>query len=387
MMLGNVVVTGGGTGGHVFTGIAVLDEVRRRNPSARTTFLGSASGHEARLVPPSGHGLETLDVWPLRLNGVEGAARALTYIPGAVLAAARTLRASRPEVVLGVGGAASGPTLIAARALGIRTLLHEQNAVPGLANRLAGSFVANILVGLPQVRGRFVARPDVVWTGNPVRGDLLASLWAHVPRQAQGTAADPIVVLVLGGSDGSSFLNARMPAVIARAVLETRQRKAALGDASGCHVRVLHQAGGAQAERIEAAYARESRDAGGVQATVTSFVGDMGAAYRAAHIAIALAGAGTLAELSLTGVATIVVPLATSADDHQRENAMHFARHGAIRLLDQRALERDDSAATSELAQLFGDATMRASLGARFRALATPGAAAAIVDRLQGRTR
>ena len=263
-MLGNVVVTGGGTGGHVFTGIAVLDEVRRRNPNARTTFLGSSVGHEVKLVPRSGHVLEAIEVRPLRLNGVEGAARALTQIPSAVLAAARILRALRPEVVLGVGGPASGPALIAARALGLRTLLHEQNAVPGLANRLAGSFVANILVGLPQVRGRFAARPGVIVTGNPVRAELLASLAAHEPRRARGTVDDPIQLLVLGGSDGSSFLNARMPAMLARAVIEAARRRAAAGDGSGCHVRVLHQMGGTQRARLEASYARELAPVGSV---------------------------------------------------------------------------------------------------------------------------
>lgn len=379
-MLSNVVVTGGGTGGHVFTGIAVLDEVRRRNPSACTTFLGSSMGHEASLVPRTTHVSRSIDVRPLRLNGVEGAARALTQIPAAVLAAVKILRALRPEVVLGVGGPASGPALIAARALGLRTLLHEQNAVPGLANRLAGGFVGDILVGLPQVRGRFVARPGVVLTGNPVRAELLASLASHPPRRARGTVDDPINVLVLGGSDGSSFLNSRAPASLWRAI---EQACAASGGA--LHVRVLHQAGTGSSARIAKLYegAAGAVPSGSVSAEVRSFLEDMGAAYRQADLAVSLAGAGTLAELSLAGVPTIVVPLATSADDHQRENAYHFARHGGISLIDQRDWERDDREACAEIARLLTDVAAREALGSRFRELATPEAAAAIVDKLE----
>jgi len=386
-MLSNVVVTGGGTGGHVFTGIAVLDEVRRRNPSARTTFLGSAVGHESTLVPRSGHASRTIDVRPLRLNGVEGAARALTRIPAAVIAAGKILRELQPEVVLGVGGAASGPALIAARLLGLRTLLHEQNAVPGLANRLSGGFVEHILVGLPQVRGRFVARPGVVLTGNPVRAELLATLTHHTPRRVRGTADDPINVLVLGGSDGSLFLNSRGPLSLWRAIEQ------ACAQVEGLHVRVLHQAGVRSAKRIAGFYERIAAEGHGagratrcsLSAEVKPFLDDMGAAYREADLAVALAGAGTLGELSLAGVPSIVVPLTTSADDHQRENAYHFARHGGISLIDQRDWERDDSAACAEIARLLLDADAREALSARFRRLATPGAAAAIVDQLERR--
>lgn len=364
-MLSNVVVTGGGTGGHVFTGIAVLDEVLRRNPSARTGFLGSSKGHEVHLVPRSGHEAHVIDARPLRLHGAMGALRALGQIPSAVVAAMQILRKVEPEVVLGVGGAASGPVLIAARMLGLRTALHEQNAVPGLANRLAGRFVSHILVGIPQVRGRFVARPDVVCTGNPTRAELLTALTGHV--RSEGEA---LQVLVLGGSDGSPFLNTRVPQVLARVAAQL-----------GRPIHVLHQAGTQHITRIEAAYAHLTAQHGAeLVVRVEKFLVDMVAAYRFADLAITLAGAGTLAELALAGVPSVVVPLAIAADDHQRENAYHFARNGGIRVLDER--DWTEARASDEVAELLSDRVLRVALGERFRGLATPGAAAAIVDQL-----
>lgn len=365
-MLKNVVVTGGGTGGHVFTGIAVLDEVRRRNPRARTCFIGSAVGHEVRLVPRSAHSLLTIEVRPLRLHGLTGAARALWRVPGAVVGARGILARVRPEVVLGVGGPASGPTLIAARALGLPVCLHEQNAVPGLANRLAGGFVPEVLVGIPQVRGRFVARAGVIVTGNPVRAELAGRLLAREPRaRARGRGAEALNVLVLGGSDGSQLLNARMPAWVAQAARS-----------AGVRVRVRHQAGGIDPARLQDAYAQL-----GVEAQVASFWHDIASAYLDADVAVTLAGAGTLAELALAAVPALVAPLAGAADDHQRENACHYARSGAIRLLDER--EPGDDAACAELAALLSDEALRTTLAQRMRALALPGAAAAIVDALE----
>ena len=359
-MLENVVVTGGGTGGHVYTGIAILDEVRRRNPRARTVFLGSDGGYETRIVPRTEHEAAAIGARALRLNGARGAVRALAKVPRAVLEARAILARLRPEVVLGVGGPASGPSLVAARLLGLPSALHEQNAVPGLSNRLAGSFVSHVLVGLPQVRGRFVSRSDVVLTGNPVRAELLPL------HDADRAAPGPVVrVLALGGSDGCAFMNERVPAVIAQAAAMT-----------GRTVSVVHQCGtGNKTDTIRVYRAL------GVNAEVTRFMDDMTGVYREADLAITLAGAGTLGELSLAGTPTLVVPLATAADDHQRENAWHFARHGAIRLVDQN--EWRDDAVAHELARMIADDDYRATLSARFRSLARPDAAAAIVDELE----
>lgn len=359
-MLENVVVTGGGTGGHVYTGIAVLDEVRRRNPRARTLFLGSDGGHETRIVPRTGHEAAAIGARPLRLNGARGAVKALTRVPRAVLEARAILARAAPEVVLGVGGPASGPGLVAARLLGLPSALHEQNAVPGLSNRLAGSFVDHVLVGLPQVRGRFVSRSGVVLTGNPVRGELLP-LYADAAR-APGAV---VRVLALGGSDGYEFLNKRLPAVLGRVAALT-----------GRVVTVVHQCGAGNQARTEGFY----RDHG-IAAEVPRFMDDMVDVYRTADVAVTLAGAGTLGELSLSGTPTVCVPLPTAADDHQRENAWHFARHGAIRLVDQNDW-RDETVA-QELARMITDEDYRATFVERFRALARPDAASAIVDQLE----
>lgn len=368
-MLSTVVVTGGGTGGHVFTGLAVLDEVRRRYPQARTVFVGSSAGHEAKLVPPSGHRLCTIDVRPLRLGGLTGAARGLVRLPAAMRAAARWLGALRPEVVLGVGGAASGPTLAAARALGIPTLLHEQNAVAGLANRLAAGFVSRVLVGLPQARGALARRSDLVLTGNPIRRSLASALEQRARvscEAAAGETGGPLRVLVLGGSDGSSFLNRRVPAVLARAAAQV-----------GRAIRVRHQVGGGDVEALRRVYAGVA----GLEAEVARFFDDMAAVYAEVDVAVALAGAGTLAEVALGAIPCVVVPLGGAADDHQRENARHYARGGAVCLLDERTWS--DEGACGEVARLLRDADERRRLARRARALAVPDAAARIVDEIE----
>lgn len=365
-MLSNIVVTGGGTGGHVFTGLAILDEVKRRNPGAHTGFVGSAVGRERELVPRSVHTLHVIGARPIRLNGLSSAARGLASVPSATVAASRILRRLQPELVVGVGGPASGPTLLAARTLGLETCLHEQNSVPGLANSLAGTFVSNVFVGLPQVRGRFVDRADVVVTGNPVRESLRRRLCERRAAPCNtGGSEDPLSVLVLGGSDGSRFLNSRMPEVIARA---TRQ--------AAVSVSVYHQAGSARTSALETAYRKL-----GVEAEVVSFVDDIATAYQRADLAIALAGAGTLAELALAALPSVIVPLATAADDHQRENARYFARNGGICLLDQRGWT--DADASAQLARLFVQHLERVALGERLRTLGRPRAAEVIVDHLE----
>lgn len=369
-MLSSVVVTGGGTGGHVFTGLAVLDEVRRRHPEAHTVFVGSSVGHEMTLVPRSGHRLCPIDVRPLRLGGLVGAARGLVSVPRAVRSAARWLAEVRPEVVLGVGGAASGPTLLAARALGIPTLLHEQNAVAGLANRLAASFVSRVLVGLPQARGHLAARGDVVLTGNPVRRSLAEALERRARSAADaGTPGARLRVLVLGGSDGSQFLNRRMPEVLSVAAAR-----------AGRPLQVRHQVGGGDCEALRRGYAGEW-----IVAEVARFFDDMAAVYAQTDLAIVLAGAGTLAEVALGAVPCVVVPLGGAADDHQRANARHYARAGAVCLLDERAWS--DVFASTQIARLLGDDPARRELAERMRQLAVPDAAARIVDELERHAR
>lgn len=368
VMLSTVVVTGGGTGGHVFTGLAVLDEVRRRHPEARTVFVGGHAGREVELVPRSDHELRAIDVRPLRLGGVAGAARGLVRIPAAVRSAARLLTELRPDAVLGVGGAPSGPTLVAARALGIPTLLHEQNAVAGLANRLAAGFVSRVLVGLPQARGRLAGRRDLVLTGNPVRRELAVALErrARAALDPAGLVPEaPLRVVVLGGSDGSSFLNRRMPVVLALAA-----------ERVGRALRVRHQVGVGDAETVRRVYAGAR-----IEAEVVRFFDDMATVYAEVDLAVALAGAGTLAEVTLGAVPCFVVPLGAAADDHQRENARHYADRGAVCLVDERTW--NDDLASAELARLLSDAAARHGLAERARAMAIADAAARIVDEME----
>jgi UDP-N-acetylglucosamine--N-acetylmuramyl-(pentapeptide) pyrophosphoryl-undecaprenol N-acetylglucosamine transferase len=364
--LARVVVTGGGTAGHVFTGLAILDAVRCRHPKAETLFIGGPTGHEVRLVPMSPHRFAAVDARPLRAHGALSRAGASLRLPGAVLQSLRLLASGRPDVVLGIGGAASGPVLMAARMLGIPTALHEQNALPGLANRLAGRFVDRIFVGLPQAGGPFVGNARVQLTGNPIRSELLqAFAEPHMPDSRDGNAKSPWSLLILGGSDGSPFINRALPSVLR-----------GVANVTGAHLRVRHQAGPADLDGIARAYRHPH-----IRAEVVPFFSDMAHVYRDSDVAITPGGALTLAELAHVGLPALVVPFGASADDHQRYNAEHFARVGSVILFDEAAWPERHVVAV--LARLLSGPAERNTMATAARRLATPEAAVHIVAALE----
>ncbi|MCB9731876.1 MAG: glycosyltransferase [Deltaproteobacteria bacterium] len=367
-MLTRVVVAGGGTGGHVFTGVAVLDELRRRAPDAAITYLGSSLGQEARLVPASGYLHAPLDVRAIRLGGPLDGARALAKLPAAVVAAAELLVAARAQVVLGVGGAVAGPALVAASLLGLPAVLHEQNTIPGLANRWLRPFVKHVMLGFGEAGPHF-PRHTTTTTGNPVRRSV-ARLLAGPGRPVKAAGDGVFEVLVLGGSDGSDFLNAQVPAALIRAAAQT-----------GARLRVHHQAGHDDLAAIRARY----WEGLGAEVVVEEFIDDIGAAYARADLAVARGGALSLAELALAGVPTLIVPLAGAADDHQTQNARVYRAAGAALVQSERRWATAD--AGDLLARMIADAGLREGLSRRIRALARPDAAARVVDGLERRAR
>jgi UDP-N-acetylglucosamine--N-acetylmuramyl-(pentapeptide) pyrophosphoryl-undecaprenol N-acetylglucosamine transferase len=359
-----LLIAGGGTGGHLYPGIALADEAIRRGGSD-VLFVGTSRGIETRAVPAAGYALETLQVTGLKRMGLVGTVRGLFRVPLALFRSLAILRRFRPDVVVGVGGYASGPMVLAAALAGYPTAIQEQNSVPGITNRILGKLVRRVFIAFDEA-ARFFPSRKIERLGNPVRKAIVAAL--------EGVAASPtsdgkLRILVVGGSQG------------ARAVSELVMTAAPMLASKGVDFSLVHQTGTTDFERIQAKYRELGLD-GRVQ--VQPFIDNMAAAYGAADLIIGRAGALTLAELAIVGKPAILVPLPTAADDHQSKNAAHFAQVGAALVLNQRSSSAEDLAtAITTLAQ---DGGRRSAMGTAMHGLARPRAAEQIVDGLRALT-
>jgi UDP-N-acetylglucosamine--N-acetylmuramyl-(pentapeptide) pyrophosphoryl-undecaprenol N-acetylglucosamine transferase len=356
-----LLIAGGGTGGHLFPGIALADEAMGRG-DGRVLFVGTSRGIETRVVPAAGYPLETLEVSGLKRMGLGGTLRGLVRLPLALVRSFAILRRFRPDVVVGVGGYASGPMVLAAALAGYPTAIQEQNSVPGITNRILGRLVRVVFTAFDEA-ARFFPGRKVERLGNPARKAIVAALES---LQASSPSEGRLHILVVGGSQG------------ARAVNELVLGGAALLASKNVDFTLVHQAGSADLERMQARYRELGLEA---RVDVRAFIEDMAAAYGAADLVIGRAGALTLAELAIVGKPAILIPLPTAADDHQSKNAGHFERSGAALVLHQRTSSADDLA--TAIAKLAADPGRRAAMGKAMRALAQPRAACAIVDRLQ----
>lgn len=345
-MNGPVLIMAGGTGGHIFPGIAVAHELLQR--SVPVVWLGADGGLETRLVPQHHLPLETIAISGLRGKGVLTMLRMPWRLLRAVLAARRVLKRHAPRSVLALGGYAAAPGGIAARLARIPLVVHEQNRIAGVTNRLLARGAQRVLTGFSGVF------PHAEWVGNPVRASI-AALPAPAVRYAARTGA--LRVLILGGSQGAQSLNAAMPAVM-------RQFAPA--------AQVRHQCGGAHLDNTNAAYL-----AAGIEADVVPFEQDMAAAYAWADLVICRAGALTLAELAAAGAPAILVPYPHAVDDHQTKNAETMVAAGAARLVAEGPdfIKRLGSACAQ-----MSDRETLARMGAAARTLAKPDAAARIAD-------
>lgn len=351
-----LIVAGGGTGGHLYPGLAVADEVKRRG--GEVLFVGTSRGIEARAVPAAGYPLELLQVSGLKRMGLVGSVKGLSRLPLAGWQSLKIIKRFSPTCVLGVGGYASGPLVMMAALRRIPTALQEQNSAAGFTNRSLGRFARKVFLGFPEAAYAF-APSKCVHTGNPVRAMFAPAAIGEASSGGKG-------ILVVGGSQG------------ARAVNDLMVQALTLMAQSGVRPLVLHQAGKADAERMRAAYAQAGlADTVSVQA----FIDDMPAAYASADLVIGRAGALTLAELAIVGRASVLIPLPTAADDHQTRNAQAFAAAGAAVLCPQSQTTGPSLAAT--VSGLLGDGEKRARMAAACRTLARPRAAAHIVDELE----
>ncbi|MGH8121524.1 MAG: undecaprenyldiphospho-muramoylpentapeptide beta-N-acetylglucosaminyltransferase [Rudaea sp.] len=345
-----VLIMAGGTGGHIFPGLAVADELRRRG--VPVVWLGSRGRLEAELVPQAGIALEMLEIQGVRGKGWLKLLRMPLDVARAVYAARRLLARLAPRSALSMGGYAAGPGGVAAWLRGVPLLVHEQNSIPGVTNRILSIFAKKRLCGFSNALKRSE------WTGNPVRGEIAALAPPAQRFAARGVA--PVRLLVLGGSQGAQALNGRVPAALA--LLPSSQRP-----------EVRHQCGAKFAEAARAAYATTA-----VTASVESFIDDMAAAYAWADLVLCRAGALTLAELAAAGAGALLVPFPFAVDDHQTHNAQSAVAAGAAVLLPEAQASAERLAAL--LGELLGDRARLLRMAQAARALAKPDAVARIAD-------
>jgi UDP-N-acetylglucosamine--N-acetylmuramyl-(pentapeptide) pyrophosphoryl-undecaprenol N-acetylglucosamine transferase len=354
----SVVIAGGGTGGHLYPGLAVARELLARRGDAHVTFVGTPAGLEARVIPREGLELDLIRSAGLKGKSLQSIGRGVGLLPLSALDAWRVLSRRRPNAVIGVGGYSSGPVVLLAALRGVPTLLMEQNAVPGLTNRLLARVVNAAAVTYPESLGYFAGRGFV--SGNPVRRQFFESRRANDQTE---TPAGAVRVLVFGGSQGAHAIN--------MAMVEAAPRLAAATP----RLAVTHQTGERDVDMVRAGY----RSAG-FEARVEPFLFEMDREMTAADIVVSRAGATTLAELMAVGRASILVPLPTATDDHQRKNAEALLAKGAARMIEQASLTGERLAL--EIEELAADVTSRGQIERSVRALARPDAARAIVEKV-----
>ncbi len=353
-----VLIAGGGTGGHLYPGIALAEEITATG--GEVLFVGTAKGLETKLVPDAGFPLELMEVSGLKRTGLRGLLRGLALLPKAFFRARAILRRFKPDLVVGVGGYASGPLVFAAALTGYPTAVQEQNSRPGFTNRVLGRFARRVFVAFEEARRSFASRKTRL-LGNPVRRRFLDKVAGTSAATAGGKT-----LLILGGSQGSHAVNELVSTTIQ--VLKAR----------GVLPFVVHQTGAAEIERMVLYY-----EALGLsdKVTVRDFIDDMPAALADAALVVARAGALTLAELAIMGRPAVLIPLPTAADDHQMMNALEFQRAGAAIVVPQY-----DTAATQLadfIAALLADPAQLAKMSAAMRGLARPNATREIVGELR----
>jgi UDP-N-acetylglucosamine--N-acetylmuramyl-(pentapeptide) pyrophosphoryl-undecaprenol N-acetylglucosamine transferase len=349
---GPIMIMAGGTGGHVFPGLAVAAELKARQ--REVVWLGTQRGLEARLVPQHGIEIEWITIAGVRGRGALAWLSAPFRLAAAVVEALGALRRRRPAAVLGMGGFVAGPGGIAAWLSRLPLIIHEQNSVAGSTNRWLAPLAARVFEAFP---GSFPARVRAELVGNPVRRSLVP---ADEPRQRllarKGLRRR---VLVIGGSQGARILNLTVPKALAELPASARPE-------------VWHQAGRGLED------ARSAYKAAGVEGRVVEFIDDMSEAYQWADLVVARSGALTVAELAMVGVGAILVPFAAAIDDHQTSNARYFARGGAGLVI----AERDFTASSlaSALAERLADLEGLAAMAEAAHAQATYAVAEQIAD-------
>jgi len=350
-------IAAGGTGGHIYPGIAVAGEIMRRDQASVVRFVGTVHGLESRLVPESGFELSIIESAGLKNVSLGAKVRGLILLPKSFFAARRVIRDFRPDIVIGAGGYVSGPVLLTASLMGLPTLVMDSNALPGWTNRVLARFIDKAAVSFPEALGYF--RGKGVLTGNPVRQEFF-----EIPLKPRDSSR--FSLLVFGGSQGARAISEAMIA----ALPQLAARKEVL--------QVTHQTGQGDCENVRAGYKAASW---GDNADVKPYIDNMMIEFAKADLIICRAGATTSAELVAAGKAAIMIPFPLAADDHQRKNAEALQAAGAARMI----LQKDLSGArlAAEISALIAAPDELGRMEIASRKLARRDAAAATVDLIE----
>ena len=349
-----VIVAGGGTGGHVFPAISIAEEILQRNGGNEVLFVGTEQGIEKRILPEKGYRVEFINSRGIAGKSFFQKTRAVISILGAMMRSFRILRDFRPDAVVGVGGYASGPTLLCAAMSSIPTAVCEQNSVPGLANRILSRFVGKIFITFEESKEHLPAEKTVL-TGNPIR--LALARRAEEKRPRQNT---PPNVFVLGGSQGARKLNEIVPMSLGKL---------------GKRVNVIHQTGEAQIENVRETYRQL-----GISAEVFGFADDMSRVYGKTDLVISRAGSGTLSEITAFGIPSILIPIASSTHDHQLKNARILELNAAAVVIEEKELSVESLGALIEKTL---EETSLGHMAENSKKLARPHAAREIVNEIE----
>lgn len=352
-----LMVAGGGTGGHVYPAVAIAREYLTRDPSRRIVFVGTAKGLETQIVPKAGFPLELIEVGGLKGKGAGDLVRNLLRLPRGFLQAWRLIGRHRPSVVLGVGGYSSGPVLAAAVLRRVPTIIHEQNAFPGVTNRILAKFVRVVAVAFQDAAPR-LGRADAVTTGNPIRGEFFDA----APEPPAGELRR---LLVFGGSQGSRVLNDAMIAALPQ-LSSLRDR-----------IEITHQTGPAELDKVRAAYNASPFPDARVVAYLDPMVGEM----EAADLVVCRAGAMTIGELSAIGRPAILVPFAAATNNHQEVNARVMEKAGGAVVITERELTAERLA--TAVAEVLTDVPRAERMRAAARGLAHRDASKTVVDLIE----
>ena len=347
------IIAGGGTGGHLFPGMAIAEAFMERETGNEVLFIGTERGIEARVLAGGRFNLKMIHAMPIKGRSFTGKWRALRTLPKAVAEALAILKEFQPQFVLGVGGYASGPAVLAASLLRMKRAIHEQNVIPGMTNRILKRFSQRIFVSFEETKRYFPERKTVV-TGNPIRKEITAS-------GSSRERGDRFTILVFGGSAGAHRINAAMMEALA-----------SLQDLRSS-LRLIHQTGKEDLGLVSRGYEEK-----GFEAEVMPFIDEMARCYRRADLVICRSGASTVAELAVCGKASILIPYPYAAHNHQWMNAKKLVDRGAARMILDEELEGPSLSET--IVHLYHHPEERERMEEAIRRVGRPRAAEEIVE-------
>ncbi len=351
-----IIIAGGATGGHLFPGIAIAEQLREERPGCQLMFVSTGTAIERRVLPKTGFGFKWIATEGIKGRGVMAKARAVIKLAVGMCVAAGIIRRFKPEIIVGMGSYSSAPVVISGWLMGVRIVLHEQNALPGITNRLLSRLADRVFISFQKSAGRF-PEGKVRLSGNPVRQDILRAM----TKEKTGKPDDNVefTVFVIGGSQGASRIN--------QAVTES------LDYLNKENMFFIHQTGAAEEAEVRQAYNRK-----GVACLVRAFFDDMAACYRKADFLVCRSGATTVAEVVCLGKPGILVPFPYAADDHQTENARALVDAGGAEMMPERELTGQGIA--EKILYYSSHRGVLAEMGRRLRALGRPEAGRIIAE-------